>query len=185
MQISTKEVKMICKKNLNLYRYCVLHLLATNREALEIYKDHFQINEPYIFQHLLRNGYINIDHKVTNKGFKVLGILNEDNPGKWIDEWVDLFPVGIKSGGYYVKSNAQDCLKKMTRFVKKYPDFDRELIFDVTRKYISNLSMNSYKGMQLAHYFIEKNGISSLATECSNNGDVGQILNDDFGIQNA
>ncbi len=86
---------------------------------------------------------------------------------KWIESWCEIFPKGVKSGGYYVKSNAQDCLKKMIKFIK-VRKYSKEQIFQATKNYIDRKAKENYAYMMRADYFIEKDGVSALASECEN-----------------
>lgn len=82
----------------------------------------------------------------------------------WIDEWVHLFPEGLRSGGKIVRSDPYECLKKMVTFLKKYP-YDRDLIFFSTKEYIRERAMNDYAYMRCATYFIHKLGVGSELAE--------------------
>jgi len=84
----------------------------------------------------------------------------------WFDEWFDLWPRGIKSGGYLVKSDKQGCITKMGKFIKKYPEYTKDVIIRATKDYVNFMRMKQYNFMQLAHYFIDKNGISNLGSSC-------------------
>jgi len=84
----------------------------------------------------------------------------------WFDEWFDLFPQGVKSGGYLIKSDKAGCLKKMEKFVKTYPEFNKDIIIRATKDYINYMRMKQFQYMQLAHYFIMKNDVSTLASCC-------------------
>lgn len=84
----------------------------------------------------------------------------------WIDEWYELWPKGIKSGGYLVRSDKNGCLNKMKKFVKLNPDFSKEIIIRATKDYINHLRMSNFAFIQLAHYYIFKNDISNLAGAC-------------------
>lgn len=84
----------------------------------------------------------------------------------WFDDWFDLFPKGVKSGGYLVKSDKAGCYKKMKSFVKEYPEYNKDIIIRATKDYINYMRMKQFEYMQLAHYFIMKNGVSSLASFC-------------------
>jgi hypothetical protein len=85
---------------------------------------------------------------------------------EWIEEWVNIFPSGIKSGGKPVRSDAKSCLPKMISFVKEYK-YDRDLIFYATREYIKQQSFKNYDYTRCAIYFIDKQGQGSdLATWC-------------------
>lgn len=80
----------------------------------------------------------------------------------WIQEWRELFPAGIKSGGYPVRSPKSGCAAKMKVFIKKNKDVTKEIIFTATKKYVAERALKRYEYMTLAHYFISKNSISLL-----------------------
>ena len=117
--------------------------------------------------------YLLSNFKVTNK---FIDIFMEHKPEEikssgsnvedWIDEWYNLWPKGIKSGGYPVKSGVKGCLVKMKKFIKEYPNYNKDIIMKATNDYISYSRMNNYRFMQLAHYYIYKNSISTLASNC-------------------
>lgn len=86
----------------------------------------------------------------------------------WIQEYRDLFPIGVKSGGFPVRGDLKGCTKKMERFLEDYPEYDKEIILKATKSYVDKKRLENYAYMQLAHYFIKKDDISSLAAECEN-----------------
>lgn len=54
----------------------------------------------------------------------------------------------------------------MIKFVFLYL-YTREEIFEATKRYVQRFSLKNYNYMQIAHYFIEKQGVgSSLEAEC-------------------
>lgn len=85
---------------------------------------------------------------------------------EWIDEWYDLWPKGVKSGGYLVRSGVKGCLIKMKNFLKDNKEYDKDIIMKATKDYINLSRMNNYKFMQLAHYYISKNNMSTLMSNC-------------------
>lgn len=91
----------------------------------------------------------------------------------WIEEWCNLWPKGVKSGGYYIRSNSQDCLKKMIKFIK-LRKYSKEVIMKATKNYIDRKARENYAYMMKAEYFIEKDGMSPLATEIENINEGGQ-----------
>jgi hypothetical protein len=110
--------------------------------------------------------------KVTNK-FLIDAKLKQVNleVANWIKEWLDLFPKGVKTSGYYVKTDLTGCRTKMLRFVKNNPQFNKDVIFEATNAYIKDMEQRNFDRMKLAPYFIEKDGISMLAGYCD------QVLN--------
>lgn len=91
----------------------------------------------------------------------------DDTKVDWIDEWLGIFPKGVKTSGKPVRSDREGCLKKMENFVRKYP-YSKDLIMKVTKKYIEDkLNSNSY--IKCATYFIHhKEDGSDLAALCEN-----------------
>jgi len=93
---------------------------------------------------------------------KVNGECVED----WIDIWYNLFPKGVKSGGYLVRSDKHGCTNKMKKFIKKYPEFTKDIILKATYDYLQYYRMKNWNFVSLAHYFIEKNSMSILSGQC-------------------
>lgn len=89
-------------------------------------------------------------------------------PENWIDEWFELFPVGVKSGNYYVKTDKNGSLKKMRRFCSLHKEYTPEVIIGATKNYVEKMKRSGYSYMKLAPYFIEKDGVSMLDGECMN-----------------
>jgi hypothetical protein len=84
----------------------------------------------------------------------------------WIDEWVALWPVGVKSNGNYIKSDKRSCLKKMKDFVKNY-EFNKDIILEATEAYLEEKAQVDFAYTRRAVFFIEKrNEGSDLATWC-------------------
>lgn len=106
-------------------------------------------------------------------------ILQSNDPANWIDEWYNLWPNGIKSSGYYVKTDKYSCIKKLQKFRRKYPMYSKTVIIDATRNYINRMGLANYAFMRLAPYFIEKDGISTLAGECEQLINSSNITNTD------
>jgi len=84
----------------------------------------------------------------------------------WIEEYYNLFPKGIKSGGFYVRSSIQDCSNKMFRFLNDNPQFTKDIILEATKNYIKDCEARNYDKMKLAPYFIVKDGTSMLSGYC-------------------
>ena len=104
---------------------------------------------------------------------KAKSLLNNDI--SWYKEWYDLFPKGIKSGGYYVKSDFIAVCKKLSNFTSKY-DISKDDILKATKTYISVMESKNYVGIQIARNFIEKDGASTLYSYIENLNDTTTIL---------
>lgn len=83
----------------------------------------------------------------------------------WMEEWYALFPKGLKSGGYPVRSGLTGCRNKMFKFLRKHK-FNKEVIINATKLYLKEMEKQNYTYISLAHYFIEKDGKSILEAFC-------------------
>ena len=119
-----------------------------------------------------------------DKGKRILKIQNLLDVESWIQDWRDLFPSGSRDG-YPYKGDKQGCIKKMKEFIKNYPEFTKEDIFNATIKYVSEHKMKGFTSMQQAHYFIEKNKISNLAGLCESILERGQSGDNDLSDSNV
>jgi hypothetical protein len=97
--------------------------------------------------------------------------IGEDSK-EWIDKWFDLWPRGVKSGIYYVKSDVNSCRIRMQRFMKRNSRFSEDIVMRATQSYLDRAKIEGYSYIMLAHNFIEKNRASTLAGECENVRDV-------------
>ncbi len=128
--------------------------------------------EEYLGMHDTKRGYVFSNLFITRKFVSQFiektkqSKLNHNVVEDWIDVWYNLFPRGVKSGGYLVRSDKNGCLNKMKKFVKNNPDFTQEIILKATSDYIDYMRMKNYAYMTLAHYFIYKNDMSILAGQC-------------------
>lgn len=103
------------------------------------------------------------------------GVIPDTDIEKLVDQYRALFPVGVKTGGYPVKGDRQNCLKKMKTFLANH-DFTPNEIIDATRAYLAIQKRQNWKATQLAHYYIEKDGISNLSSMCEDIRDNGLKL---------
>lgn len=130
------------------------------------------IDRNYIIMKDISKGYIYQNLEVTDEfltDFNDLSGLSSKKTGKveeWFDEWYDIFPKGVKSGGYTVRSDKRGCLNKLKKFITEYPEFDKDIIIEATKMYVEESKKNKYQFMMLAHYFISKHKISNLAGYC-------------------
>jgi hypothetical protein len=152
--------------------YCIYH----NRKdlILDYIKNHTGFNIQDV-KELEDNGWIKIINKSEKIIFENLQIEEKfrifvekkDKPEKdWINEWLEMFPKGVKSGGYYIKTDLNGCRKKMRKFTSTHPEYTKETIIKATQNYINRCEHNGYQYMKIAPYFIEKDGVSMLSGEC-------------------
>lgn len=84
----------------------------------------------------------------------------------WFDEWYSLWPRGQKSGGYPVKGDRKGCYKKLIKFIKEHPEFEKDIIIKATKDYIDAQRLSRFAFIKLAHFFVYKDNISVLASYC-------------------
>lgn len=73
----------------------------------------------------------------------------------WIDEWLSIFPVGVKSGSKLVRSDRNMCLKKMVDVVLT-TKYYKDTIMQATKEYVNSFKDSNYAYMKCATYFINK-----------------------------
>lgn len=109
-------------------------------------------------------------NKVTTKFTKTFNLSCDE----WIEEWKNLFPKGIKTGGLPVRSAVSGCKVKMNKFIKEY-DYTVDEIFQATKQYIEQKERERYSYMKTAVYFIEKDKQSTLAAYCDELGEKEEL----------
>lgn len=128
-----------------------------------------------------KNYLINFDNLIVNTSTIKVQIPSEDP--FYLECW-ELFPKGIKTGGYPVRSDKKEFSKKLQRFEKEYPEYNRELIKQAFEIYIEDFRKKNYEFMTTSAYFIFKQDVhkgekSLLAATCqylidNKNKDVGR-----------
>ena len=94
--------------------------------------------------------------------------LDKENVKDWIDEYRKLWPEGKNDFGYPYKGDKTGLIKKLITFFNKYPEYTKEDVFKATKEHIKKYKGN-YQYLQQSHYFISKDGISTLASICEFN----------------
>lgn len=93
--------------------------------------------------------------------------MQESDFDAFIGDFIDLFPEGVRNrGGDYLRTNKKDLTNKMQTFMRKYKGYTPEVIKAATKQYLSKQARDNYAWCNAAHFFISKNGVSKLATEC-------------------
>jgi len=126
-----------------------------------------------ILKQLVNRGFIHdeTELKFTDKALEKIKQApkpEKDNVLEWINEFREIFPKGIRSGGMPVRGDKSSCLRKMRKFVTEYKEYNKDLILKATQNYVDNKARDGYTYMQISHYFIFKNDMSTLASECEN-----------------
>ncbi len=171
------NIPELLKKNISADQYVVLMCLYNNdSKVLLKYVTSFGSFNTRLFNELKATGYINIvgevkDEIYTFENLQLTDKFEKNILGKvedvvsWITDWYDLWPKGITSGGYPLRSDKPACLKKMRKFIVNN-EYTKEQIFQATINYIEKCKSNNYQYTRLAPYFIEKEDISLLSREC-------------------
>lgn len=173
--------------NLSLKQLLILYCVSYNKKSvLDDYGSRIESLSADDFMNLVGNCYLLNKNttdtsiyfsqlEITNDGQKLLNDIlvqrSKSNTLAWVVEYYELFPKGIKSGGYYIKTDLKGCEKKLLDFLKKNPNFSKETVLQATSLYLSEMKQRGYHMCKLAPYFIEKDGISMLAGYCE------QVLN--------
>lgn len=110
------------------------------------------------------------DGRYNVNGARFHELVSGDDSSVSLDEFIDIyrniFPKGVKTFDYPVRGDKKAVKKKMAKFLTNYPEYTKDIILKATRKYIRAKALNGYSGTQLAHYFIEREGVSNLASYC-------------------
>lgn len=133
------------------------------------------INEGFLKFTEGKDGSISVSDVETTDKFINLALNHFNEKGEkvedWFDEWYDLWPKGVKSGGYYLRTDKRGSLRKMKEFVIDYPFYTKEIIIKATKNYLADQQILGFSHTKLAPYFIYKEDMSILAGECENISD--------------
>lgn len=105
------------------------------------------------------------DISIRDLGLELIGQSKSDSIMELAEQIRDLFPKGVKSGGKLVRSSSADIAEKLRKFFKKHK-YSQEQVLEATKRYVNSFRQKNFVFMQAAVYFIEKDGVSSLAAEC-------------------
>lgn len=84
----------------------------------------------------------------------------------FVEAFYELFPKGVQSGGYPVRSGKKGVKDRLQKFIKSNKQYDYETIIKATQMYINECERNGYQFMKTAQYFIIKDGSSTLESYC-------------------
>jgi hypothetical protein len=117
------------------------------------------------------------DYELTDKGKSVVEVFLSKPPkiskpkveseevkavADWIDEWLNIWPSNVRSGGKLVRSDPKGCLKKMKWFVQEY-GFSKDVIMHATRNgYLMKQYQDQWRYTMLASNFIYKEDQSKI-----------------------
>lgn len=164
-------------KTINLFYYILLNMIISEdvpEEFIIEYLVTVQYDTPkQLYNDLQEQGFIKIigdgykDVSIRPLGIELIGEATVDEITELASKIRDLFPKGVKSGGYPVRSSTVDIAEKLRKFFKKHK-YTQEQVIEATKRYVERKSREGYAYMQKAVFFIEKEGSSTLAAECDN-----------------
>ena len=164
-------------------KYLILHCLFYTQEEFLDELDDFSSSKRFMLQYieLQKDGWIEENggqyiFSLTEKGNEMMKNLKmlttpaevkkANEVDEWIDEWVELFPSGVKTGGKLLRSDRKSSLMKMKKFVRDYP-YSKDLIFKATKSYLLDRERAGWQYTRASVYFIDKKGEGSdLAAWC-------------------
>jgi hypothetical protein len=152
---------------------------ATLRKLLPKYSApdiNFCIDEGYVKKK-------DLSEKLTLKNLvvseKFLIFVEKETLGDWFEEWYSLFPKGAKNNGYLIRSGKSSCLKKLGKFIKEHPEYDKDVIMKATQLYVNEFALKNWQYAKKAAYFILKDGESTLEGYCEqvldNEGEIEEV----------
>jgi len=164
----------LAQKDLLLVEFIVLYLLYNKEyEEAKLLIDRSGVD---VLSNLQVLGYIKLmgtDLETVTLRAKAndLFTVSKSNPrvrAEHLSEMIRaIFPPGTNAGGYRYRGDKQGVLDKLTKFVKKYPNYEDEEIIQATRQYVNRFKPD-FVGMRQCHYFITKDNTSDLLGELEN-----------------
>jgi hypothetical protein len=95
-----------------------------------------------------------------------VSVSKNDDFVQFMIKFLDLWPEGVRNmNGDRIKSNEKDIIDRMVGFMRKYK-YDYDVILRATEAYLIKQRNSGYTYCNQAFYFIMKDRISKLATEC-------------------
>jgi hypothetical protein len=144
--------------------YYILHCIKTKIAPAQY------VNKELETKKLINNGWINEDLTLTSKSIiftteidgyfkkakkKTNKDLLGDNFADNLKEYVEIFPNRKLSSGKYARVNPKNLENSFRWFFENY-DYDWDMIFKATKKYIYDYSLKNYEYMRTSQYFIRK-----------------------------
>lgn len=160
-------IETLLKLNLTPAMYAYLICISESREFPWKISNEARDN---IITHLIDNGFIVKQGELYILKGKALNLLDIEpiepvalnTCASWIEEWIDLWPKGVKSGSRPVRAGKQSIVTKMNTFLANHKDAKPQDIIDCTKAYIDDLESRQWAYITCADYFISKNRSSLL-----------------------
>lgn len=148
-------LKFLNRAKLTLEEYVYLYCMYNKLDMPEIYSSKEQIYET-----LQTLGYLDPIGTFTSKALFLFSMDTE-----WIEEWRSLFPRGIKQGSHALRGDKEAVMNRMVKFMKTH-NYTKEQVIGATKRYLKEQEKDGFRFTKVAHYLIEKDGISTLASLC-------------------
>lgn len=154
--------KILDKYKISPNQFFYLYLKSKNKNAANYITDS-ELSD------LSERNFIKIDvaMNVVSVRRSALEIFKDEETDvkNWIQEYRNVFK-GIKPGSM---GDSLACLTKMNKFLKVYPEYDKDIIIKAAQLYVETLE--DYRYLQRADYFISKADVdrvkeSRLASFC-------------------
>lgn len=172
------------RRALLLYKEMEIRELLVQNEDAERGTPHFTLSKAGIeLVEFIKNEFVKTTHEEINtEKIAVLGVdakTNSEDPEDWIDEWMNIFPVGLKTGGRLVRGDKPSCIRKLKVFMKEYK-YTKDQILAATTAYIKSKEQDNFNFTRCAVYFIyridgtKNDRVSDLAAWCEHIQDEGK-----------
>jgi len=140
-------------------------------EDVYIHLNHIDPYNKAELELLQHNGFIKItsekyDFALLEKAEALFG-KKLDSLSELAEKLINIYPQGVKSGGYPVRGSKVDVTDKLRKFFKKHK-YTHEQVIQAVERYVERKRKDKWDYMQRLIYFIEKDGSSNLAAECDN-----------------
>lgn len=170
----------LIKEKITPNSYYVLHCIKSGMIPISF------VNKDLEIKKLKNDGWLTEDLQLTDKSIifttdidgyfkkakkKTTKDLLGDNFTNNINIYVEIFPNRKLSSGKYARINPKNLENSFRWFFENY-EYDWDMIFKATKKYIYDYSLKNYEYMRTSQYFIRKQNIdktydSELADYCN------------------
>jgi len=150
------------KRAFLLYKELEMRSLVYQNEDSDLETPHFLLTKQGIsLVEYIKAQFKNENKEINSEKIAVSGVETIKDaitseyidPEKWIDEWIEIFPKGVKSGGRLLRGDKPACIRKMRVFMIEYK-YSKDEIIRATEAYIKSKAEENYAFTRCAVYFI-------------------------------
>jgi len=178
-EIIPLDVGKCLSNNLDFNEYAVLYCIGLKKDLPQLN------NLNKILENLESKALIQINNnnslELRGLSKKILKIPSSEdlNVEEWVDEYRNLFPNGVESGGYPVRGIKKTCITNLKKFILEYKS-EKKTVLEDPKIYVEKKQRENFNYMMLAHFFIYKNNNSMLETFIENLESREQSYEDQF-----